>query len=200
VLCLLVCCQSLPTCGYAARRPSVAEPATTASADTAIFSAVVSSIQASQNRSLYVDPRPIRGDAVSLDAAALTGIQSDMLDDRRSVLQRLKVPTTNAVADLNCGIGNMRAADPQEEQRREMCRQRQSTLTIIMSLPDTKLPSRFHSSEGGLRPDAEFRTLRVLEISAEPRYGSHAFYDYVVMRASDRTWTVVWKDLLSSTG
>lgn len=114
------------------------------------------------------------------------------------VLRRLNVPQADAAADLNCATGNMRAADPEEEQRRESCSQRLPSLTVAVSMPTSDLPTGFRREAYSEHPNAEFRRLRVLQMSVAPRYGSHSAYDYVVMKNRDRTWAVVWKALVAT--
>lgn len=197
---LLSCCSLVTACAYSAHPSRAGEPPGTTPADTAVFSAVVRFLRSSLDRPLYVDPRPIRDAATSWEPSggAMAGIFARIVESRRTVLQRLRIPGADAAADLNCATGNMRAADPEEERRRERCNQRQPSVTIAVSMPSSDLPAGFHREAYSTHPDANFRRLRVLQMSVAPRYGSHSAYDYVVLENRDRTWTVVWKVLVAA--
>lgn len=191
-----MCCGLAPACSSLAHPAQPAARSDPSPADTAVFSAVVRSVRSSLDRPLYVDPRPIHDRAASWEPAGeTTAGLARIVGSRQIVLQRLKVPMADAGADLNCAIGNMRVAYPEEDRRKVPCDQRQPSLAIAVSMPSTDLPPGF---DRGAHPNAEFRRLRVLQISVAPRYGSHSMYDYVVLENRDHTWMVVWKVLVAT--
>lgn len=162
--------------------------------DTSLFAAVVRSIERLPGRPLHVDPRPLRGDPGLLEpsAAMLARVPPEQIQARAAVLDRLGVPETDAIADMACGVGNMRVQLDSMPASTPGCGGRQRALSVITTLP-------FGAATGPAALDTV--TVRVFETTVDPRFGSQSAWDHVLAR-DPRTgaWRLVRKSLVSVAG
>lgn len=171
-----------------------APPASRVEADTALFAAVLRSIKPTGDGPLHVDPRPLVADGrvLHVDAANLAPVPPELLRGRAAALDRMGIPRTDAVADIECSIGNMRVQVESDPAATPGCEGRARILSVIASLPFGADPAT------GERDSV---TVRVFEINVDPRFGSHSAKDYLlVLDSSTGAWRLVRKTLVFAGG
>jgi hypothetical protein len=177
-----------------------------ASDDAALFGAVVESLRDFTGRPVRVDPRPLRGDSRVLEPSAgdLAGDTAGILQARADVLTRMGIPRTDAVADLACAIGNMRVADPAvpaDTLGRSACIEQGRISSVIATLSWDGVPARFHAKSLEGARGTQLRTMRVFQISTDPRLGSYTVYDYVFARSGEaHPWELLGREVVLSAG
>lgn len=190
--------------GAAPSRPMRAGVAMMFREDSALFATLIRDLEIRTDRPLRVDPRPLVGDPRLLQPSAsdLAEDSEAVLQARTSVLSRLHFPRTDATADLACGVGNMRVADPAvaaDTATRSACRTKGRMSSAIATLSWSGAPARFREDAAG-ETGVEFRTMRVFLISTDPRLGSYTAFDYVFSRTGSRPWRLLGRDLALAAG
>lgn len=170
--------------------------ATVSVSDTSLFAAVVQAVGRSPDSPLHVDPRPLNGSATVLEPSveALATLAPVALRSRKMALQRMGIPETDAIADMQCATGNMRvqidSAGASQREARGVCEGRQPILSVIASLPFAAAPD----GEAGGGASGQW-VVRVFEISVSPRFGSYAAVDYRFVRdPATGGWRLVRKN------
>jgi hypothetical protein len=168
-------------------------------ADTVLFAAAVQSIARAHQRTLRVDPRPLRPDSTSRSQDLLAffsagtpvaDVPQHVVQARSTILNQLGVPQADAVAARRCpGAGNPL---PSAEQRKE-CPGAMLVIAML-GVPRPAAPLAGDSAYVGPGRERGHWIMRGLEIEVDRRSQATIVIDYVLGWRSGR-WTVVKREM-----